>query len=187
LMVVEMTGSEALLVPAMVAIFIGYYVTGHHHLYEEQVENRLASPSHTTEYFAEFLRHMPVSRALDPEVETISTTATVEAAGFALSHSSIPALAVLRDGRLVGEVRLVDILGVPPRLRPTQTVGSITRETFPTVTLESNLLEAVGLMDAEGVEAVLVVTPTQPPQLAGAVTRDRVVKFQRSPGATNGG
>ncbi|EQD68942.1 Chloride channel, voltage gated, partial [mine drainage metagenome] len=82
LMVVEMTGSEALLVPAMVAIFIGYYVTGHHHLYEEQVENRLASPSHTTEYFAEFLRHMPVSRALDPEVETISTTATVEAAGF---------------------------------------------------------------------------------------------------------
>ncbi len=187
LMVVEMTGSEALLVPAMVAIFIGYYITGHYHLYEEQVENRLASPSHTTEYFAEFLRHMPVSRALDPQVETISTTATVEAAGFAISHSSIPVLAVLRNGRLVGEVRLVDILGVPPRLRPTQPVESIVRETFPTVTLDSNLLEAVGLMDAEGVEAVLVVTPTLPAQLAGAVTRERVVNFQRSPVTTNGG
>ncbi len=187
LMVVEMTGSEALLVPAMVAIFIGYYVTGHYHLYEEQVENRLASPSHTTEYFAEFLRHMPTSRALDPQVATVSATATVEAAGFALSHSTLPVLAVLQEGRLVGEVRLADILGVPPRLRPTQPVGSIARETFPTLTPDSTLLEAVGLMDAEGVEAVLVVTPTHPPQLAGAVTRERVVNFQRSPGAGNGG
>ncbi|MFG1529669.1 MAG: chloride channel protein [Thermoplasmata archaeon] len=187
LMVVEMTGSEALLVPAMVAIFIGYYVTGHYHLYEEQVENRLASPSHTTEYFAEFLRHMPTSRALDPEVATVPSTASVEAAGFALSHSQLPVLAVLREGRLVGEVRLADILGVPPRFRPTQPVGSIARETFPTLTPDSTLLEAVGLMDAEGVEAVLVVTPTQPPQLVGAVTRERVVNFQRSPGAGNGG
>lgn len=184
LMVVEMTGSEALLVPAMVAIFIGYYVTGHYHLYEEQVENRLASPSHTTEYFAEFLRHMPTSQALDPKVTTLDSSSTVEAAGFALSHSSIPVLAVLRDGRLIGEVRLADILGVPPRLRPTQRVGSIARESFPMVATTSNLLETVGLMDAEGVEALLVVTPTQPPRLAGAVTRERVVNFQRSPGST---
>ena len=60
LMVVEMTGSESILVPAMIAIFIAYDVAGSHHLYEAQVQNRqLLRPRRTRRR----LRGVPSSRA----------------------------------------------------------------------------------------------------------------------------
>jgi len=181
LMVVEMTGSETLLVPAMVAIFIGYYVAGRYHLYEEQVENRLASPAHTTEYFAEFLRRMPVSYAVGRDVPTVVPTASVAEAGFSLARSPYPVLPVVEHDRLLGEIRLGDILEVPPGLRTQQTVRSILQETVPTVPIEGNLLEAVGLMDSEGVDALLVTDAKDPHHLEGIVTREAIARFQRTP------
>ncbi|HTZ62349.1 MAG TPA: chloride channel protein [Thermoplasmata archaeon] len=180
-MVVEMTGSEALLVPAMIAIFIGYYVAGPYHLYEEQVENRLASPAHTTEYFAEFLRHMPVTSALQRDVATDAPTSSVADAMFRLSASNAPVLAVVEHERLIGEVRLADILGIPPGTREATLVRAITRESFPAVRSSATLLDAVGLMDAEGVEAVLVTDAAEPHRLAGVVTREAIYRFQRAP------
>lgn len=58
-MVVEMTGSYTLLVPAMLAIFVAYVGTGPYHIYEQQVGSRLDSPAHREEY-AEYLRSAPV-------------------------------------------------------------------------------------------------------------------------------
>ncbi len=55
-MVVEMTGSYSLLVPAMLAIFIAYIGTGPYHLYSEQVPTRLDSPAHVDEYSDRLLR-----------------------------------------------------------------------------------------------------------------------------------
>ncbi|EQD70289.1 Cl- channel voltage-gated family protein, partial [mine drainage metagenome] len=162
LMVVEMTGSEALLVPAMVAIFIGFYIAGRYHLYEEQVPNRLASPAHTTEYFAEFLKHMPVAQALEHDVTAIAPSDSVEAAGFALSRSNHPVLSVVHGDQFVGELRLADILNVPPAQRPVRLVSEIVDTGPPLLTTNSNLLEAVGLMDNEGVDALLVVDATAP-------------------------
>ncbi len=181
LMVVEMTGSETLLVPAMVAIFIGYYVAGPYHLYDEQVPNRLSSPAHTTEYFAEFLRHVPVANGLERGVATIAPSVTVERAGFELSRSPFPVLAVVDQGRLAGEIRLADILNVPVGQRATQTVGSIEQEAFPRVALDATLLDAIGAMDQDGVDAVLVTEAENPHALAGVVTRAAIARFQRTP------
>ncbi|MGI0071243.1 MAG: chloride channel protein [Thermoplasmata archaeon] len=181
LMVVEMTGSEALLVPAMIAIFIGYYVAGPYHLYEEQVRDRLASPAHTTEYFAEFLRHMPVSSALDPHVATVAPTTSVGDAAFRLTGSGHSILAVVDAGRVVGEVRLADILEVPPAERDRELVANVLRESFPSVTTRSTLLDAIGIMDGEGVDAVLVLDEADPHRLAGFVSREAVAHFQRAP------
>ncbi len=181
LMVVEMTGSEALLVPAMVAIFIGFYIAGRYHLYSEQVPNRLASPAHTTEYFAEFLKHMPVASVLQTNVTTIAPSESVEAAGFTLSRSPYSVLAVVHGGQIVGEVRLADILNVRPTERPVLRVSEIV-ETGPSLlTTNSNLLEVVGLMDNEGVDALLVVDAKAPKQLVGIVTREAIARFQRAP------
>ena len=183
LMVVEMTGSETLLVPAMVSIFIGYYVAGKYHLYEEQVQNRLASPAHTTEYFAEFLRHMPVSAVLEREVATVAPTTSVSHAEFTLSRSKLPFLAVLAQDRLVGEVRLADILEVPAGLRSRILVQRVMRDSFPSVRPNASLLDAVGVLDGEGVEAIMVTEPGPTRKLLGAVTRESVARFQRSPSA----
>ncbi|HTT16161.1 MAG TPA: chloride channel protein [Thermoplasmata archaeon] len=181
LMVVEMTGSETLLVPAMVAIFIGYYIGGRYHLYDEQVQNRLSSPAHTTEYFAEFLRHMPVTHALQREIASVDPEATVADAGFALSRSPFPVVAVVDGGRLVGELRLADILDVPVVQRPAVTVRSILQEAFPRIGTDATLLDAIGMMDREGIDAVIVTDAANPHALAGVVTRSGVLQFQRTP------
>ncbi len=181
LMVVEMTGSETLLVPAMVAIFIGFYVAGRHHLYSEQVENRLASPAHTTEYFAEFLRHMPVVQALEHDVTTVAPTLSVHDAEYALSRSPHPVLAVVDKDRLAGELRLADILEVPAVERGRSMVHEIVQESFPYVRVDSTLLDAVGIMDREGLDALLVTRADDPRALVGIVTRESVARFQRAP------
>lgn len=181
LMVVEMTGSEALLVPAMVAIFVAYYVVGRRHIYSEQVENRLASPAHTTEYFAEFLRHIPVTQAIAHDVATATPATSVRDAEFRLSRSPYPILAIVVGERLVGEVRLADILEVPVAERGESLVHSILQEGFPTVRGSSSLLDAIGLMDRDGVDAVLVVDEPDGHALTGVVTREAIARFQRSP------
>jgi chloride channel protein, CIC family len=182
LMVVEMTGSETLLVPAMVAIFIGYYVAGRYHLYSEQVENRLASPAHTAEYFAEFLRRMPVGSALEKDVPTTPVTSSVTDAARALARSPYPVLPVLDGPRLVGEVRLADLLEIAPAARSSTALASAMEQTFPTVSVDGNLLEAVGLMDQEGIDALLVTDPADRAHLVGIVTREGIAHFQRAPG-----
>ncbi len=181
LMVVEMTGSEALLVPAMVAIFVGYYVAGRHHLYEEQVENRLASPAHTTEYFAEFLRHMPCSSALERFPPTVRPTDSVHDAELALSRSTVSLVAVVDHDKLVGEIRLADILDVPFGHRPRVEAKKIARENFATVHPDTSLLEVVAALDAEGVDAVLVTDRADRSRLVGFITRESITRFQRSP------
>ncbi len=183
LMVVEMTGSESLIVPAMVAIFIAYYVNARHNLYTEQVENRLASPAHTTEYFAEFLKHVPASAAMRADVPRAAPTASVEAAHLALGRSDISVLAVIDQGRLVGEVRLADLLGVSLRDRAWQTVQQVARETYPAVRPGSTLLDTLGRMDAESADAILVVDTDDSHRLLGVVTRESITNFQRSPRA----
>ncbi len=56
IMVVEMTGSFSLLVPAMLAIAIAYLGTGSYHLFDSQVASRLDSPAHREEYLRRLLR-----------------------------------------------------------------------------------------------------------------------------------
>ncbi len=60
-MVIEMTGSYSLLVPAMLAIFIAYIGTGPYHLYTEQVPTRLDSPAHRDEYAGRLLKSKPTT------------------------------------------------------------------------------------------------------------------------------
>ncbi|MGA7923485.1 MAG: chloride channel protein [Thermoplasmata archaeon] len=181
LMVVEMTGSESILVPAMIAIFIAYYVAGSHHLYEAQVQNRLASPTHTTEYFAEFLRHVPVSQAMDRTAPTVEVHESVAQAQFVLSRTRLPVLAVLRQGELIGEVRLSDLLGVPPSDRGHVLLRDVVRTNLPEITPASSLLDALGAMDQESVVALLVIEQGRPRRLAGVIAREAIADFQRQP------
>ncbi len=183
LMVVEMTGSESLLVPAMVAIFVAYFLTGHHHLYTEQVPNRLESPSHTTEYFSEYLRRVPVSSVLARDVGTVSPETNVAVAAAMLRDAPVPILAVLRGIDLIGEVRMADVLEIPPSEQILTPVLAILRENPPPVYPEMDVLSALGVMDQEETDAVLVFTPGRPRTLTGVLTRERITQFQNGAGS----
>ena len=179
LMVVEMTGSEALLVPAMVAIFIAYYLTGRYHLYSAQVPNRLASPSHSAEYFSEFLRHVRVRELSQPDCPRVTPDTSVKAAAELLRRRNIPVAAVVDVVELRGEVRLFDIRTVPPEVQATTKVSAILRRNPPPVHPDMNLLETLTLMDQERTEVLLVFTEGRPRFLEGFITRERITQFQR--------
>ncbi|MGI0140314.1 MAG: chloride channel protein [Thermoplasmata archaeon] len=179
LMVVEMTGSDSLLVPAMVAIFIAYYLAGPYRIYDEQVPNRLASPTHTTEYFSEFLRHVPVREVLAQNPPKIDVSKSVSEANAMLHQSSVPVLAVLRGQELVGEVRLADVLGIPVVEQLTTPVGQVLRENPPPVHATMSVLAALGVMDQEQTDVVLVFSDSKPRTLEGVLTRERITEFQK--------
>ena len=179
LMVVEMTGSEALLVPAMVAIFIAYYLTGPYHIYDEQVANRLASPSHAAEYFSEFLRHVRVRELLQSDCPRVTADSTVAAAGEILRRRNLPVAAVVDVVELKGEVRLFDIRTVPTEKQGTTKIREILRENPPPVSPDMSVLDALTIMDHERVEALLVFGEGRPRLLDGIITRDRISQFQK--------
>jgi chloride channel protein, CIC family len=58
-MVVEMTGSYSLLVPAMLSIFVAYIATGPSQIFSEQERTRLDSPAHREEYAEYLLKNRP--------------------------------------------------------------------------------------------------------------------------------
>lgn len=179
LMVVEMTGSEAILVPAMVAIFIAYYLTGPYHLYEEQVPNRLASPTHAAEYFSEFLRHVRVRELLQPDCPRTTPDATVASVAETLRRTNLPVVAVVDVVELVGEVRVADIRTVPLAAQATTRVREVLRENPPPIHPDVNVLEALTVMDQERTDAVLVYSEGRPRLLDGVLTRERIGQFQR--------
>lgn len=181
LMVLEMTRDERLLLPAMLSIFVAYYVAGRFQLYRAQVKNRLASPAHITEYFAGFLKDRPVSRVLKEFVISVPPSVSVSEAEGLLSGSPYPILAVSDGGRLVGELRPSDIHRLPAHERSTRTVRSFVRERFPVVTRYSSLLVALELMDRDGVDVLLVTDPSDPHHLAGVVTRGSISGFVQVP------
>lgn len=179
LMVVEMTGSESLLVPAMVAIFIAYYLTGPYHLYEQQVPNRLASPTHATEYFSEFLKHVRIRELLQSNPPRVTPDTSVAVAAEALRRSNLPVVAVVDVVELRGEVRLLDIRVVPLEAQATTLVRDILRENPPPVHPDMNVLEVLTLMDQEQTDALLVFSEGHPRLLDGYITRERITQFQR--------
>lgn len=179
LMVVEMTGSESLLVPAMVAIFIAYYLTGPYHIYDQQVANRMASPTHATEYFSEFLRHVRVRELIQPNAPRVTPDTTVAVAAETLRKSNLPVVAVVDIVELVGEVRLLDVRGIPLEAQATTRVADILRQNPPPVHPDATVLDALTLMEQEQTDTVLVFTEGRPRLLDGYLTRERITQFQR--------
>ncbi len=70
IMVSEMTGGYALLVPAMLAIAAGYILSGtKRSIYERQVLNRFASPAHRGDYVVDVLEEIKVADVVQPAEE----------------------------------------------------------------------------------------------------------------------
>ncbi|MDA8336836.1 MAG: chloride channel protein [Peptococcaceae bacterium] len=75
LMIAEMTGSYALLIPAMLAVGLAYVVVGDNNtIYRSQLANPAASPAHAREYLAEIVKcgeinGFDIRELMGPELE----------------------------------------------------------------------------------------------------------------------
>ena len=81
LMVSEMTGSLSLLVPAVFAVLVAYFVVGPKYtIYKSQVLRRSDSPAHIGEYSTPLLTKLRVSDAMNAEVFSLPAGSSVEEA-----------------------------------------------------------------------------------------------------------
>ncbi|MCL4333276.1 MAG: chloride channel protein [Candidatus Thermoplasmatota archaeon] len=113
LMVSEMTGSLEVMVPAMIAVVISYYIVGYKSsIYRSQVRNRSDSPAHRGEYNIPVLTYLTAKDAISGRPLTIDPSTSVADALKIMEDDRITGVPVTENGRLVGIVTKSDLIQV---------------------------------------------------------------------------
>ena len=112
IMVAEMTGGYALIVPLMIVSVISYLLLGETSLYEKQLPSRVDSPAHTGDFAVDILEHISVKEALPlgRRVESIPEGMPFEETMQLIANSNQQDFPVLNEsGHLTGIVSLTDM------------------------------------------------------------------------------
>ena len=179
-MVVEMSGSYALLLPAMLAIFIAYAATGKWHIYRAQVANRLSSPAHREEFRNWLLEGTPARALARPVPPTILPSSTVADAEVLALQGEPPVLLVGAEGHWQGVLRVPDIPKVPSELRGKTLVADLVRPLPPILPESENALGALRAMNTSRSEIALLRSSAPPGGLVGLVERSAVMRLLAS-------
>ncbi len=184
LMVSEMTGSLSLLVPAVVAVLVAYFVVGPKHtIYKSQVLRRSDSPAHLGEYSTPLLTKMRVAEAMNEGVFSLSPEETVDSAYRAIlekHYSGVPVVGP--SAQVVGIVTITDLLRVPAEKRGSTPLESMMTKSVVVVNPDESVLDALNKIVTNNVGQLPVVERSSG-RLVGIITvtdairaYDRVVK-----------
>jgi CIC family chloride channel protein len=176
LMVSEMTGSLALLAPAMVAVVLAYLVTGSKYtIYRSQVLNRSESPAHRDEYNKPLLERIFVADAMNTDVVSLPPEESVEKAYQMMLDKNFKGIPIVESERVVGMVTMSDLLRVPrEQMNSTNLKSIMTRDLLITYPDES-LLEVLNKMTQKGVGRLPVVS-RETNKLVGIITRTDIMR-----------
>jgi chloride channel protein, CIC family len=176
LMVSEMTGTFALLIPSMVAVVIAYFVTGSKYtIYKSQVTNRSQSPAHSGEYNVPLLTKIFVHDAMTVNVVTLSPQDTVATAQQLMLDKGFSGVPVVESGKVVGIVTLGDLQAVPAGQMATRTVGEEMTKNPIVAHGDDSLLDALDKM-TNGRVGRLPVVAKDSGMLVGIVTMSDVIR-----------
>ncbi len=189
LMVSEMTGSLSLLVPAVFAVLVAYFVVGPKYtIYRSQVLRRSDSPAHLGEYSTPLLTKMRVADAMNPDVFSLTPDARVDEAYRAIldrGHTGVPVVGP--SGQVLGIVTMSDLLGVPFEKKGSTPVDSVMTKNVVVAGSDESLLEAMNKIVTNEV-GQLPVVESGSGRLLGIITMtdairayDRVVKWTSGP------
>jgi CIC family chloride channel protein len=176
LMVSEMTGSLALLAPAMVAVVLAYLVTGSKYtIYRSQVLNRSESPAHREEYNIPLLKRILVADAMNTHVVSLPPEESVQKAYQMMIDKDFKGIPIVESERVVGMVTMSDLLRVPrEEMNSTNLKSIMTRDLLITYPDES-LFEVLNKMTRNGVGRLPVVS-RETNKLVGIITRTDVMQ-----------
>ncbi len=175
LMVSEMTGGFALLVPSMIAVAIAYVVAGKYTIYRSQVPSRADSPAHRSEYSTPLMQKLFVKDAMTKKVITATLNTPLSEIADVMAKNAMKGVPVLDDNsRLVGVVALTDVLKVNPEKRATTMVSSVMTKELITTIPDESLYAAFGKMTSNQVGRLPVVEPGDNGKLIGIITREDV-------------
>ena len=181
LMVTEMTGSLALIGPAMVAVVISYFFVGPKYtIYQSQVPSRADSPAHRGEYNIPVMSTILVNDAMRTKVATLQPEEPVESAFALMSEMKIRGLPVTNaNNHVVGIVTMSDVLRVSSEQMKTVLLADIMTKNVITLFPEDTLLEALSKLTTGGFGRLPVIN-RQTGQLVGILTRTDLFRAYRN-------
>jgi chloride channel protein, CIC family len=181
LMVSEMTGTLSMLVPAMVAVVISYYLVGAKFtIYKSQVFSKADSPAHRGEYNIPLMSRITVADAMKTDVITLSEGDTVDRTFALMTEKKIRGIPIVsQDKKVIGMVTISDILRVPEAQMKTTNLGKIMSKNVISISPDASLLEALEKMTTNGIGRLPVVNKATG-EIAGILARSDLYKAYQS-------
>lgn len=145
LMVAEMTGSLALLPPAMVAIGLAALIVGDNSIYESQLRSRAEAPAHRAAFGLPLLSSVTVAEVMTPPRLALPEASPADVARGLLQDRRVPGAPVVgEDGRFIG------VLSPGEPDSPPDTAGAAADRSYPTVPSDRGLDFALDAMVSAG-------------------------------------
>jgi H+/Cl- antiporter ClcA len=166
LMVAEMTGSLALLPPAMIAIGLASVVVRDDSIYESQLRSRADAPGHRARFGLPLLGSTPVREVMRPPHLVIPAQVLLAEAHAAMLDAH------LTDAPVVDGDRFVGVLSIDEHDQSGTTAGAAADLTHPTVSSDANLDSALDAMVSAGVNWIPVI---EHDRVAGVLAMTEVI------------
>jgi CIC family chloride channel protein len=186
-MIAEMTGGYGLLAPAMFAVVVAFFLSGHRTIFPAQVRSRLDSPFHADEFEPLVLRRTRVREVMRERPLAIDPDMDVETALSVIAKADVPGLPVVERELLVGLATRRDLLLIREGRRATTHVGGAMRAPPPSVERDDDLFVALDRMLLEDVRVLPVVERDGAgPRLVGLLSQSEIGQtIQRARAARN--
>jgi H+/Cl- antiporter ClcA len=156
LMVAEMTGSLALLPPAMIALGLAALVVGEHTIYEGQLRSRADSPAHRAAFGLPQLGAVGVTEVMARPRLILPAELPVATAIERIAAAGVPGAPVVDERR--GFVGV--LTGDQPEHGDTHTAGHAADGSYPTVPVDRGLDFALDAMASAGTSWIPVLDGT---------------------------
>lgn len=177
IMTCEITQGYGLLAPLMLCSAIALVLCDDVHLYENQVDNKFASPAHVADATINLLEGVPVSAAFTPgRVTTLEEHVTLRALANIISGTSALVFPVKNDdGKLTGLLALQDARAVlfENCLADLVVVRELMRPSL-TVTPDMSLYDAMMHFINSDLSQLPVVSHEEPDTVIGMLNRQHV-------------
>ncbi|NPA32912.1 MAG: CBS domain-containing protein [Aquificae bacterium] len=171
ILVAEMTGGYELLVPALIAVFITYFLSGEGSIFPSQVDTRFDSPVHMRQMGVYVLEKLKVRDYMSRELITTNPEATLSEVEKVLEERGVGGLPVVEKGQLVGIITRSDVLRVPHALRASVKVKEVMRREIVVLEGEESLATALRLISTREIGRLPVVSDRRSMKLIGIITR----------------
>lgn len=169
LMVAEMTGSLALLPPAMVAIGLATLVVGDKSIYESQLRSRADSPAHRAAFGLPLLSSVMIADVMKPPRLLVPRDTPTSDALRRLSLAELPGAPVVgSDGQLIG-VLSSDL----PDGEPDRSAEADADRSYPSVPSDQGLDFALDTMVSAGAGWLPVVERSR---VVGIVAMNEIIR-----------
>ncbi len=185
LMVAQMTGSIALLGPAMVAIAIAWFIVGRadDSIYRSQLKTRADSAVNRLQFGLPLLATLNVSEVVNSPRVVLPESMTVQAAVAALREAAVPGAPVVDSkGSYTGTVEVESLSALADSLAARR-VGDFADSTATTVALDATLDVGLEALIQAGGHWVAVTTKNR--EVAGILAISDIVRAYRQSLDTN--